>query len=494
MQQLSGMDNLFIQVERQGLPQHIGGVGIFDPSTAAGGKVRFKDIIELFASRAHLSPIFRRKLVDVPFGLDRPYWVEDEEFDPEFHVRHIALPQPGDWRQLCIVTARIHARPLDMTRPLWEAYVIEGLNNVEGVPPGSFALLTKIHHSGMDGVSGMQFYGALMDATPAPRSVEATPPALERTPSGIELLTKAYINNLRKPMQALQFVKEALGSRARLKSGREQRAFHELGDIPMTRFQGKISNSRVVDAVQFDFAHFRAIKNRVVGATINDVALTVVAGAMRAYLDSKGELPEESLVAGCPVDVREDGERDADGNMVGYMYTSMRTDIADPLDRLAAVHEESVSAKAYLTAFGPRTGMHLLDTVPSGIMTLALRAASATGLTESSVTNNTVVTNVPGSGATYYLMGAKSVSQMSLGTLLPNVGLFQTVSSQVHDNKGTLSISFVACRKMMPDPAFYAQCLQESFTALHKAASAKPTKAAKTTRKKAPRKAKKPAA
>jgi WS/DGAT/MGAT family acyltransferase len=483
MQQLSGMDNLFIQVERQGLPQHIGGVGIFDPSTAAGGKVRFKDIVDLFASRSHLSPIFRRKLVDVPFGLDRPYWVEDQEFDPEFHVRHIALPQPGDWRQLCILTARIHARPLDLSRPLWEAYVIEGLNNVEGVPAGSFALLTKIHHSVMDGVSGMQFYGALMDATPAPRSVEPTPQVLERIPSNAELFTKAYINNLRKPKQVLQFLKEVLGSRARLKSGREQHSFHELGDIPKTRFQGKISKSRVVDAVQFDFAHFRAIKNRIAGATINDVALTVVAGAMRAYLDSKGELPEESLVAGCPVDVREDGERDADGNMVGYMYISMRTDIADPLQRLAAVHDESVSAKAYLTAFGPRTGIHLLDTVPSGIMTLALRAASITGLSDASVTNNTVVTNVPGAGTSYYLAGARSVRQMSLGTLLPNVGLFQTITSQVLDNKGTLFISFVACREMLPDPAFYAQCLRDSFAALHKAARAKPVKQGKTSKK-----------
>lgn len=499
MQQLSGMDNLFIQVERQGLPQHIGGVGIFDQSTASGGKVRFKDIVDLFERRSHLSPIFRRKLVDVPFGMDLPYWVEDKEFDPEFHVRHIALPKPGDWRQLCIVAARIHARPLDLSRPLWEAYVIEGLNNVEGVPTGSFALLTKIHHSAMDGASGMQFYGALMDVTPEPRNADATEAqVLERTPSNIELFTKAYVNNLRKPRQAFQLIKETLGARARVKSGREQQAFHDLGDIPTTRFQGRISQSRVIDAVQFDFADFRAIKNRVPGATINDVALTVVAGAMRAYLDSKQELPEESLVAGCPVDIREDGERDADGNMVGYMYTSMRTDIADPLDRLAAVHEESVSAKAYLTAVGARSGMQLLDTVPSGIMTLALRAASATGLSASSVTNNTVVTNVPGAAGTYYLTGAKSVRQMSLGTLLPNVGLFQTVNSQVRDGKGTLTISFVACREMMPDPAFYAQCLQDSFATL-KAARAKPTKKAsakstQTATKKAPRKAKKPGA
>lgn len=155
----------------------------------------------------------------------------------------------------------------------------------------------------------------------------------------------------------------------------------------------------------------------------------------------------------------------------------------DPLQRLAAVHDESVSAKAYLTAFGPRTGIHLLDTVPSGIMTLALRAASITGLSDASVTNNTVVTNVPGAGTSYYLAGARSVRQMSLGTLLPNVGLFQTITSQVLDNKGTLFISFVACREMLPDPAFYAQCLRDSFAALHRAARAKPVKQGKTSKK-----------
>lgn len=181
-------------------------------------------------------------------------------------------------------------------------------------------------------------------------------------------------------------------------------------------------------------------------------------------------------MTGCPVDIREDGERDSGGNMVGIMNVEMRTDIEDPLQRLQAVQQESVSAKAYFAALGARTGMDFLNTVPAGIMSLAMRAASAAGLTESAAMNNTIITNVPGIGFQLYLAGAGTVDQISLGPLVPSVGIFHTVSSQVNDHKGILSLSFVACREMMPDPAFYAQCLRQSFDELHKAVNKKPAK------------------
>ena len=136
MRQLSGLDYAFLQLERGNNYMHVAGLGIYDPSTAPGGKVRFKDILRFFSARIEHVPHFRRRLVTVPWMLDRPWWVEDADLDVEFHVRHIALPQPGDWRQLCIQVARLHSRPLDRSKPLWEAYVIEGLHNVPGVPPG----------------------------------------------------------------------------------------------------------------------------------------------------------------------------------------------------------------------------------------------------------------------------------------------------------------------------------------------------------------------
>ena len=156
MKQLSGTDNLFLRMERGHQFMHVAGLGIYDPSTAPEGRVRFKDILRFFESRLDASPIFRRRLVNVPFDVDRPYWIEEADIDVEFHVRHVALPHPGDWRQLCIQVARIHSRPLDRSKPLWEAYVIEQLNNVPGIPPGSFALYIKFHHCAVDGEAGTE--------------------------------------------------------------------------------------------------------------------------------------------------------------------------------------------------------------------------------------------------------------------------------------------------------------------------------------------------
>ena len=161
MQQLSGQDASFIYSERPHAPTHITSISIYDPSTAPGGPVTFKGILGHLEARLHLARAFRQKLVRVPADLDHPYWVEDADFDLEYHVRHIALPKPGDWRQFCIQAARLHARPLDLSQPLWEMYVIEGLDNVEGVPPGSFAFVLKIHHAAVDGKSGIEMITAI---------------------------------------------------------------------------------------------------------------------------------------------------------------------------------------------------------------------------------------------------------------------------------------------------------------------------------------------
>ncbi|MEL7045383.1 MAG: wax ester/triacylglycerol synthase domain-containing protein, partial [Pseudomonadota bacterium] len=164
MEQLSTVDALFAYSETPNTPMHIGQLLIYDPSTAAGGNVRFKEILSYLDSRLDGSRLFRRKLVRVPLDLDHPYWVEDSSFDLEYHVRHIALPKPGNWRQLCIQVARIYARPLDMSRPLWEFTVIEGLDRVAGVPEGSFAILQKYHHAAVDGKAGVEMSHALHDA------------------------------------------------------------------------------------------------------------------------------------------------------------------------------------------------------------------------------------------------------------------------------------------------------------------------------------------
>ena len=192
MQQLSGMDASFLYAETPRAHMAGGGVAIYDPSTAPGGRVTFKGILNHIEERLHEARVFRQRLVRVPLDLDHPYWIEDPDFDLEFHVRHIALPAPGDWRQLCIQVARLVSRPLDLDRPLWELYVIEGLDNVAGVPRGSFALVTKVHHAAIDGMSGMEMTSAIHDDEPI-----STPSVPEqawrpgRVPTTSELLMRA---------------------------------------------------------------------------------------------------------------------------------------------------------------------------------------------------------------------------------------------------------------------------------------------------------------
>ncbi len=472
MEQLSGQDAMFLHTELDGLPQHIGGVSIYDQSTAPGGKVRFKQILAMLESRLHLSPIFRRKLAFVPYGLGRPYWAEDPDFDLEYHVRHIALPKPGDWRQLCILASRIHSTPLRRDKPMWEIYVIEGLDNIEGIPPNCFAMLMKVHHCAMDGATGTQFMNIMHDLTPETRDAGKAPPWVVERPSTLGMLGRAYVDMWSKPGQVLDIAKQALPAMRRIRQGMEEDSIHSLGDKPKTRFQGKISRHRVVEARTFNFADIRSIKNTVPGNTVNDVMLTIVAGGLRKYLDSKGELPDNSLVTGCPIDVRSAEERSAGGNMVGFMTVSLRTDIEDPLARLAALHNESQSGKAYAQALGPRFAVDLTDVMPGNVLSLAIRTASATGLTEASTMFNTIVTNVPGPPMQLYLCGAGLVDSISLGPLLPNVGLFHIVYSSVMEKQGTVTLSVTACRDMLPDPAFYADCLQGSFEELRDSALA----------------------
>ncbi|EEB77009.1 MAG: wax ester/triacylglycerol synthase family O-acyltransferase [Halioglobus sp.] len=469
MQQLSGQDAMFLHSEIDGLPQHIGGVSIYDQSTAPDGEVRFKQILSMLERRQHLSPIFRRKLAFVPGNLGRPYWVEDPDFDIEYHVRHIALPKPGDWRQLCILAARIHSQPLRRDKPMWEMYVIEGLNNVEGYPNGCFALLLKVHHCAMDGATGTQFMNIVHDMTPEISDPGDPPPWMVERPSRTRMLGRAYLDAWRKPGQALGFIKDSIPAFLRIREARKIGDVKFLEGKQSTRFQGKISRHRVVGARKFDFEAIRAIKNSCPGATINDAMLAIVSGGMRKYLEDKDELPDETLVTGCPVDVRSPEERAAGGNMVGFMNLGLRSDIEDPAERLAAIHEESKSAKAYAEALGPRFAVDLTDVLPGNVLSLAVRTASATGLAEASVMSNTIVTNVPGAPFQLYMCGAKLIDSISLGPLLPNVGLFQIVYSSVQDKKGTVTLSFTACRDMMPDPGFYAECLQQSFDELYAA-------------------------
>jgi diacylglycerol O-acyltransferase / wax synthase len=469
MQQLTGMDTLFLTQESDRAPLHISPLLIYDPSTAPGGLVRFTDILRLFTSRLHLAPIFRRRLVEVPFGLDHPYWIESADFDLEFHVRHIALPKPGDWRQLCIQIARLHSQALDRSRPLWEAYVIEGLDNVEGLPPGCFALFLKMHHAAIDGVSGAEIIGAINDTSPAQppqEDLRARRWRPEVAPNAARLLARAALGNLRQPGRILQTAAELAPALRRVREGMRSNRFRAIRERVNTRFNGRITAHRSVDARFFPLTAIKSIKDHVPGVTVNDVVVTIVAGALRQYLLAKGELPAVSLIAGAPINVR-DSDDHSSGNLISVMTLSIYTDIADPLERLHRVHAECVASREYSNAVGARTLSDLTQMIPPRIAALGFRAASeAMLLTGARSPINTIISNVPGPQVPLYLCGARLVCSAGCGPLIDHMGLFHAILSY----EGGLSLTVTACREMLPDPAFYADCIQSSFEELQAAA------------------------
>jgi len=479
MQQLSGQDAMFLYGEMDNTPMHIGPVFIYDPSSAPGGFVRFKDVLRTFQERMHLSPVFKRRLAMVPFNLDHPFWVDADNPDIEFHVRHIALPKPGDWRQFCIQIARLHARALDRAHPLWEAYIIEGLDNVEGLPKGCFAMFLKIHHAAIDGATGVQIMSALHDLEPAaaaPRE-DAREERPRRADGGadLEMLRRVATGMVRQPLGLLEMIGKSLPAWLRVQEGKREQRFRSLGEKEHTRFNDRVSPHRVFGAVNFDLREVVGIKNSVEGATVNDVMLAIVSGAMRSYLMAKGELPEKSLVTGAPVNVRDETDKDSGGNRVSMMGIALRSDAADPVQRLRLVHEEAVNSKAYLNAVGARLLTDWTNRMPAQVTALGFRAASAAGLLSSGKPIfNTIVTNVPGPQVPLYFAGARLVRSFGAGPCMDGMGLFQVVTSYA----GQIAISFQACRDMMPDPAFYESCLEESFSELRNAVADTPRRRA----------------
>ena len=488
MQQLTGLDASFLYLETPNAPMHISGLAVYDPSTAPGGMVRFKQIIENTTRRIKRLPTLSKRLVTVPMGLDHPYWVSDGTFDPEFHIRHLALPKPGDWRQLCILISRIHARPLDRKRPLWELYVIEGLDNIEHLPKGSFAVFTKMHHAAVDGASGTEITAAMHDLAPdAHLDNEPYAVQVENQPTDLELLIRAQVNTVKQPFRFISVARNTVPGFAQAYSRLRKGELHRVENIPRTRFNDKISPHRVFQAVHFPLEDIKRIKNAVPGATVNDVAITICGGALRKYLQAKDELPSESLAAMAPINVRDDREKGTGGNIVSAMTVQVRSDIADPLERLKAVHAGTAEAKQLSTAVGAKAMTDYTQFIPSTLTAQAARLASRWGLMNRvNPVYNCVITNVPGPQVPLYNTGARMVANYGTGPILDGMALFHAITSYC----GDFAISATSCRVIMPDPDFYRQCLLDSYDELKASADRILARAGRKTGTKTAKKAK----
>ena len=469
MDQLSPQDSQFLYMESDDNLTHVTSIGVFDPTTVPGGKVvRFKDILDHVESRLHMNPLFRRKLVRVPLELDFPYWVDDSSFDIENHVIHGRLPDPADWRQFCIHMARYHSRPLDMRRPLWEMHVVEGLENVDWLPKGSYAIATKIHHAAVDGKSIIDFFGAMADidnkGTPA-IPLDTAPLSRSPQPSLLDMGVRAAWHTMRSPVGMIDALMRAAPSIYNMAQGALTSQKKQKYSVPDTRFNGDVSAHKMFDAMRASLDDLKAIRAAVPESTINDVVLCICGGGLRRYLEHHRELPTESLVAWVPINARSApaGVHDRPGNKVTSMTAPIRTDIEDPLERLQHIMQATQRSKAAKAGVSARLMTDLSQHVPAATQVVASRLVLNAG--RAVRVCNLFISNVPGPQVPLYMNGAKQVGVFGMAPLASGMGLFIATPSY----NGVLTFNVVSSREVMPDIQFFVSCLEKSLDELRHA-------------------------
>ncbi|MDO8362061.1 MAG: wax ester/triacylglycerol synthase family O-acyltransferase [Actinomycetota bacterium] len=481
MRRLSDIDSAVLASDGPHSQNLLVPVGIYDPSTApggtvsSGGTVSFDDVVAFVQSRLGVSRSFRERIVTTPFGLDRPRWEREPDFDIGYHVRQIALPAPGDWHQFCTQVARLGERPLDLTRPPWELYVVHGLNAVDGVPPGSFAVVLKLHHAAVDGATGAEIFTALHDTsrTAAPQGVPRHEPDNGGGgPSLVGMLAQAGWRCATLPFTVAGSLAPALirALPALLRPQGDTTPGRRTDVTVATRFNHPIGAHRSFGAVSLPLAELNRLRAGAPGATVNDVALTIVSGALRAYLDELGELPEVSLLALTPISMKPSpGKRS--GTQVGdgdegrqYRMTTLvlATHREHPLARLQIVQHCTQAAKQHGAIDAPAL-LNVAEVLPGALMGTVQRAVARTvNRAGRTLGCHTVITNVPGPQMPVYFCGARAVLLSGMSPVADGLGLTHAVSSYA----GTITVSFTADRDMLPDPAAYERCIRQSIADL----------------------------
>jgi diacylglycerol O-acyltransferase / wax synthase len=465
MRQLTTLDAQFLAVESGRTFGHVGSLCVYDPSTAPGGELTMRDLCRMVSERLHLLPPFRWKLVNVPLGLDLPYWVEDPDFDLDFHIRESAIPPPGDDKKLAETVSRIFARPLDRSRPLWELYLIHGL------PDGKVAMLTKVHHAVVDGVSGNEIMSVLLDHSPEGKDID--PPARkhrgERIPSDLEMLARGAAGIPRQPLRALRALPKTLPALTEVPGANAfpvvpelSKGLHKLRELagapggagilevtsaraPRTPFNGRISAHRRYAFGSLSLDTVKAIKNEL-GITVNDVVVTLCASAVREWLLERDELPRDPLVAMIPVSVRAPHEAKAFGNRISAMIVPIPTNVAHPRDRLRRAHELLRSAKANHAALPASLLTDATAFIPPAVAALAARTTIDL-LSRTRPPLNLVISNVPGPRDSLYCAGAQMESMFPVSVVVDGVGLNMTVMSY----RDHLDFGIVTDQGQIPD-------------------------------------------
>ena len=469
--QLGAQDAQFLYLQTGDVLTQVMSINVYDPSGAPRGRLRYADIVRHVSARCHLSPVYGRRLFRLPGDFDFPYWVEDTGFTPAEHITRMRLPRPGNWAQFCRQAARRFAEPMDLNRPLWDIQVVEGLDGIPGVAPGSYALLQRFHHAAIDGASGATAIAALCDRDAAGTPAVATPPRSEgasAAPAAATVVYRALASGIASPVKMLDAVlrmSPALVAAARRRLAEAPPAAHAV--VPVTRFNRRISTQRSFAAVELRLDALQGIRGAVPGSTVNDVILAICSGALRAYLASHDELPAQSLVAIAPVNARrERGGDDRSGNDISAMTVPLATGMAGPLERLRAIHAFTAEAKQAKAGIAARLLADVGRHIPGAPLAGFARLLGNERFARSQA--NLVVTNVPGSRQPLYMRGARLTHQFGMGPVTHGLGLFMSANGY-HD---TIAICLTADCRLMPDLEFLRECVQASFAELESAARA----------------------
>jgi diacylglycerol O-acyltransferase / wax synthase len=474
MERLSGLDASFLYLETPSLHMHVSMVAVLDPATVPGG-YSFEKLRALVSERLDRAPIFRRRVVEVPFRLDHPHWVEDQHFDIDYHMRRAALPGPGGMGELAAFVGDVCSRQLDRAKPLWEMHIVEGLAD------GHIAVVTKIHHCTIDGVSGAELLGELFDLEAAPPD-KPPPEELPSRPAGIPsdmvLVTQALLSRVTRPLRvtglAWKTAKALLDVRHVRHASGPGRAALPL-TAPRTSLNVAITPHRRVAFSTISLDDVKRIKNAL-GTTVNDVVLALCTGALRRYLEDGGELPEEPLVATVPVSVQ-GSTRHRSANKVSAMFVALPCSVDDPVKRLLTIRESTKGAKEEHQALGADVLLDWAEHATPHVFSAAARAYTRFRLAERHrPIHSLIMSNVPGPSFPLYLGGAQMVAGFPLGPVTDGAGLNITVMSY----RGVLNWGLMACREAVPELARMARYVPDALDELLSAAALDPATPAGT--------------
>jgi len=464
IQQISGNDATFLYAESPTCPMHVATLTIVE------GSLIFEDFKEMIASKLHLIPKFRQRLLNVPMNLDYPYWVDDPNFELDLHLNRIKLPDPSNWKTLRELTSSLFSGPLDLRRPLWSINFVEGIDEIPQVPKGSVAIITKIHHVMVDGASGVGIMGLLFDKN---KSDKVTKPAApkpyepEPLPDEFSLLLKSGYSFIKNPLKMPKMISETAFALIKTRAAKKMSGQKEFNTgsfpVPKTIFNGSISPKRTWGTAILSFDRINVLR-KLMGVSINDLILAICAGAIRRYLQEREKLPIQPLVANVPITIRVKESKKMN-NQISNMFVQIGTHIEDPIERLEYIQEQTILGKTKHNAVGAKSLAKMADSVPFGLANLAAGLYSKYNIKElHRPPFNVTITNVPGPREVLYLRGHKIVSIFGLTPVVDGFGLIIAAFSY----NGQVSITTTSDANTMPDADKFSRYIRESANELEK--------------------------